>query len=185
MGLVKILKASLVVTLQYLAGNPVNDTRPLGLTLSLRNGLPRWLPHTLRIEIRRKNVVWIRIVCSILNAYKAIKCKGQGTFSTIEAPSFTEAKNDQALLEDFKNFSVRFWESIPCQDRGFDGAKYVEYPLTTKAGPNHPIAFLDMMYSLLAYARLPKKASELEQLLKLQGMDSMAARFRKHLDNVS
>jgi len=62
----------------------------------------------LRVEIRRKNVVWIRIVCSILNAYKAIKCKGVGSFETIGAPNFTEAKNDKGMLEDFRNFSAEF-----------------------------------------------------------------------------
>lgn len=102
-GVVRILKASLVVVLQYLAGTPCNDPRALGWPLGLRHGLPRWLPVTLRAEIRKKNVVWIRIIVSILNAYKAIKCHGTMDLATIQAePMDTESCNE--LLQEFKSF---------------------------------------------------------------------------------
>lgn len=41
------------------------------------------------------------------------------------------------------------------------------------------------MYSLLAYAKYPQKAVELLELMELQGMDLMAAKVKKNLDNLS
>jgi hypothetical protein len=149
--MVKTLKVSLICVLQYCAGKPRSDTRELGITLGLRHGLPTILPVAFRNRIRVQNDRWIRIILSLLNSYKAIKDKGLIDLSTIRGDPLDLSKVDPKIVSDFQNFCEKeFWSSFPqeysLRDEVDDSMK-----MFVKSGPNHPLAFLDSLYSKEAW----------------------------------
>jgi hypothetical protein len=70
------LKISSIAVLQYISGNPLTTTQELGQRVKLVAGLPAFLPTTLRTMIRSKNLSYIRVIVSLLHAYKGL----QGTY---------------------------------------------------------------------------------------------------------
>jgi hypothetical protein len=69
--LAKRLKIGLFAVYSYLSGNPLNSTESLGLRIRLAHGLPAYIPKDMRQEIRKGNLMWIRIWVSILNIYRS------------------------------------------------------------------------------------------------------------------
>jgi hypothetical protein len=103
--------------------------------------------------------------------YKAIRCTGKVDLSTIQAPSFATNGSWERLAE-FESFAKIFWGQVGA-GLELDGTKFNKLPLVVKAGPNHSMAFFDSMFSLLAYAKNPKKFNELLRLLKSQGQEDL------------
>jgi hypothetical protein len=99
-------KASLFIVQAFLAGSPVKDSRPLGATVALANGLPSWLPLRARLAIRRRNPKAIRFWLTMLYAYKGVAWSPVkvGDVSTIEAPMPKISE-----IEEFAAFAGEFW----------------------------------------------------------------------------
>lgn len=160
---ITLLKASLVVVLQYLAGSPATSLRSLGVPRKCIHGLPAWLPRSFRSEIRKGNVRWIRIILSLLNMYKGIKGNYPDVpLDTICAPGFLDARLDKVehlrnctYLRDFRLFTERFrdqWFTKEDLDirTGYDH----QLPFLLKSGPNHSIGIFDAVFSGFAWLNL-------------------------------
>jgi len=86
---INLLKIYSITVLQYLAGTPLNSTQDLGRRVRLKHGLPVILPSIIRHLIRQRDVNTIRVVISLLHAYKGMKGIYKAPdFSSIVAPRF-------------------------------------------------------------------------------------------------
>lgn len=132
------LKVSLFAVNAYLSGNPIKDTRKLGMAIGITNGLPKDLPLAVRSAIRSKSIRTIRIWASILNAYKAL----QGPYpelplDTITASPFKwEYPGLQQFLPDFWKFML--WNT---EVKTVLTSSMKTY-FSVAAGPNHRISIL-------------------------------------------
>lgn len=84
-GLVKYLKACSVIIQQYVCGYHVKDISPR--VSRTNSGIPRILPLYVRKEIRRGNLLWIKLTLTLLSIFRDITIKTPPKFSTITAPS--------------------------------------------------------------------------------------------------
>lgn len=132
------LKIGLFAVNAYLSGNPVKDTRSLGVTMGIANGLPKFLPVAVRSAIRGKSIRSIRIWASILNTYKAIR----GSYPDLPLESIT-APPFKWEYPTLKDFVPQFWEFLlwntQCKTVIFDSMKTY---LSVAAGPNHKISLI-------------------------------------------
>jgi len=104
---IKLLKITLFCVHKYLAGQPLDSTYTFGISITLRNGLPKWLPMEVRSFIRDRNIRMIRIYTSILNMFKGLKGSYSSVnYSTIMSEPFTEN------LDYLDHIVDAFWESL-------------------------------------------------------------------------
>lgn len=84
-----IMKISSIVILQYIGGNPMENTEELGQRVKLIHGLPAHLPSNFRRLIRSGNVLYQRIFITLYHSYKGLKgVYGSPDLSSIQAPTF-------------------------------------------------------------------------------------------------
>jgi len=79
------LKIDSIVVLQYIAGTPMTTTQGLGQRVKLVNGLPAHLPSYFRSFIRNGDTNKIRVLNTLLSAYK-------GFSGIYKDPSFDSIK---------------------------------------------------------------------------------------------
>jgi hypothetical protein len=139
-NLVKRLKVALFVINSYVGGNPVKDTRPLGVAISLKNGLPSFLPQSTRVLIRAGDLKVIRTMASLCNSYKAFSAPHPDPdLESITAPPLDESLD----YSDIKEFVPTFWKWMSKYSDKIWSRSYIgiDKPyLSVKAGPNHRIS---------------------------------------------
>lgn len=110
-GLTLYLKASFVLYQQSLGGQILPDTHAVsGPRVSRTNrGLPRFIPASLRREIKFGNVNTMKFISSILNLYRDIKYPGKPKLSTIIAPYTGEVNAVSSLQEYIVPFIKAFF----------------------------------------------------------------------------
>jgi len=87
-GLVKFLKAAGISLQQSLGGHLVRDVATLGARISrTKTGIPRFIPVVIRINIRRGDSAYIRLVQTLINIFRVIKFVGALKLDTITAAS--------------------------------------------------------------------------------------------------
>jgi len=156
-GVILLLKTTSVCLRRFLAGNPVENSWSLGHPLKVgKSGIPLWLPLQFRHLIRARSSEGLRLVFSILNAYKGFKSPyNKMDLTNIVAPHPTV---DEDELGEFAAFCSKvFWPKVvtPCAiDAGKlhllkvvseDGSvklPEVSPPFLRTAGPNSPTSVL-------------------------------------------
>jgi hypothetical protein len=146
--LISYLKASFIAVVNYIGKIPLEHTRSLGVSVTLVNGLPRFLPLRWRTLIRAGHVPTMRLVLSLLASYKALHGKYKAPdYSTITAPPHLSEEKEFAtfchyLLQPFLGcFSTWDWSST----RGFRGAM--------SSGVNGAVSFLSRHLDFEAWHR--------------------------------
>jgi len=115
-GVILLLKTTSVCIRRFLAGNPVEDSWALGHPLKVRkSGIPLWLPLQFRRLIRSRSTEGLRLIFSILNAYKGFK----SPYKKMDLSNITSAHPtlDEAELDKFGKWCrVVFWPRVvtPC-----------------------------------------------------------------------
>jgi len=85
-GLAMRLKASSMAIMKAVANERLVDCRPLGVGLSLRGGLPSWIPVPVRRRIRESDTSTIRLVLTLCNLYRVLGYEGKLSVKTIISP---------------------------------------------------------------------------------------------------
>jgi len=177
LGLVLRLKVSLVALNAYVGGCPLRHTRDLGYAVSLtRDGLPRWIPSSVRSQIKIKDKNTIRMWASILNTYKGIK----GNWKVPDTKTVNKPRStvDYTALT---TFSRAFWASqswVPknliYKPKDFISTIPEEnrYHISGKAGPNGTPSFSPnlILYDLVAWLRHPKELIYIRELSQTLGL---------------
>lgn len=153
-----LLKISYIAVKQYLAGTPLKSTQDLGQRVRLVHGLPKSLPVSLRNWIRQEHPSRLRLVLSLLAAYKGFKgIYKDPDLSTITAPPHRLAPVNSkgkytpsaSLFQGLFNSIIdnyayprKFWAfinplNIPCNV----DIPVEEVPFTLTAGPNGNVSF--------------------------------------------
>jgi len=97
------MKVSVISIQKYLAGQPLDDTRPLGAWVKLANGLPAFLPREFRSAVRQKSIPTLRLVISILSMYRGFEgAYGLPSYDSIQSPK--SERNFRDLHEWFNAF---------------------------------------------------------------------------------
>lgn len=110
---VKIMKISLLIVTNFLAGNKDTAARELGSPIRMANGLPKWLPIHLRSAIRSRSAPFIRFVSSMLNSYKGFDAPYKDPdLSTITGVPFPIA------LSECTSLAQEFWAEL--SEKGFN-----------------------------------------------------------------
>lgn len=156
-ALIQRLKIGMHAVYRYIGGQPLQSTHDLGCRIGLANGLPRFLPRGMRARIRARSTVWIRIIASLLNAYKALKGPYPApSAGTIEAPPF------EGSLGQFVPYCRLFWRLLPksFQNPSFsalDGGEFNEYVphIPLASGPNNRIAYYGIPLDTYAWVKQP------------------------------
>lgn len=137
----KRLKVALFVINSYVGGNPVKDSRPLGVAISIKHGLPAFLPNSTRILIRNGDLKVIRTIASLCNSYKAFSAPHpEPDLSTITADPLLDGEQ----FDDIRSFVPSFWKWL--QKYAHDAIRSQSYIgidkpfITVKAGPNHRVS---------------------------------------------
>lgn len=136
------LKVYLFVVNNYVAGNRMVTTQPLGLRVDLTNGLPTCIPPRLRHLIRVGNPQWIRIISSLFFSYKGIEgVYDSPDLSTIQAEAF-----ERSDWSEVRTFSQTFWGwyNWKHHDLGHYVLESLKYQaqVILSAGPNKSISLL-------------------------------------------
>jgi hypothetical protein len=119
-NLILVMKISSIVVLKYLGNEHLTSTQSLGQRIKLINGLPAYFPLTIRLWIRQGSIKHIRVIMTLLYAFKAFKGKwGLPDLSSIQAaPFFLLEQFEQELLDTrdlfFKDFTK---EPVILKDR--------------------------------------------------------------------
>nr|UJQ92570.1 MAG: putative RNA-dependent RNA polymerase [Mitoviridae sp.] len=120
---VKRMKINLFVLYNFVVGNPLETTQPLGIRIRLRNGLPACLDAGTRGEIRSGEMAIIRVLASIFNLYKAMDAKHpEPDLSTILAPHPNYTNNP--LFAKFKYFCREVFPAIVREQAKKSGSDY-------------------------------------------------------------
>nr|UJQ92590.1 MAG: putative RNA-dependent RNA polymerase [Mitoviridae sp.] len=116
MAMVTHLKISLFALYSFISGNPLTSTVPLGQGIRLRNGLPKYWHPEIRAQIRGNHVLFIRIMASLLNMYKAF----EAPHPDFDPASIVQpAPNLQGpLLEQYKLFCKYYLPSLLKKETG-------------------------------------------------------------------
>lgn len=92
----KYLKSCVSLLMQALAGVQHRSTQELGVAISRNNkGLPRIIPRLHRMQIRKGNIVYIRLWLTLFSLYRVIDFTGRLKISTIITPSKATFRKDE------------------------------------------------------------------------------------------
>jgi len=133
--LIQRLKIYLFVMNNYIGGERMKTTEPLGIRVRLKNGLPACFPQRVRDAIKSGSLPVIRWWASLLNMYKALGAKyGEIDLSGIQAPPYTGDLGHWA--EAVLTIWETLWETygpLPRYSPRVDMGRF-----TQKAGPYGP-----------------------------------------------
>lgn len=136
-GLVAFLKTSMLIIQQFISGKRCKSW-DFGYPVSLRAGLPAWIPCEGRSAIRQGSVRVIRFWLSICYLYKIIQVPYQvhSLVKTITAPALVLTSPVQSLLDEYREFlHLHFIPRILGTTRRGPQAKSMDFT-PTSAGPN-------------------------------------------------
>lgn len=157
---IKRLKIYLFVLNSYVGANKIASTSDFGLRISLSNGLPAFLPKSVRESIRSMNLDAIRLWASLFNIYKALEGPHKiSDLSTVTAPAL-----DTGSCSEWERF-VEF-----CNSKKTDGFLFAlksllgrnipkwEYEsgfgtVISSSGANSPHAMLSILWDAVAWGR--------------------------------
>lgn len=136
------MKVSVIAIEKYLAGQPLSDTRPLGAQVSLRSGLPGFLPSYARSAIRSQSLYVLRLVLSLLSVYRGMTGDyGDPSYESISAP---KSQGNFRDLHEWFDIFVRKENGIfpPHSIRlfGMRAASISFLPIFTSS-PNHGVSY--------------------------------------------
>jgi hypothetical protein len=192
---IKRLKIYLFTLNSYVGANKIASTSDLGVRVKLSNGLPAFLPKSVRESIRSMNLDAIRLWASLFNIYKALEGPHKiSDLSTVTAQAlnteecgewgnfveFCNSKKSGGLLKALETLIGRklpTWE----YESGFG-------TVISSSGANSPHAMLSILWDAvawgrrgvnnhaLAFAKLvkDKKVVDLLKTLHLQGEAAQA-----------
>lgn len=145
--LIAYLKACLYVINAFLSGRKLKRNEVPGkVFVEVRNGLPKILPLSVRVQIRRGHLPTIRTWASVCNSYKAFKGSWGSVSDSLVSIARTHPDLDShpvlTLLQDF--FFPKFWAHIA---KVYGGTLLPNLIIdkmfsTNKAGPNCPNSVL-------------------------------------------
>lgn len=118
-GAVQLLKVSLFSLYSYVSGNPLKTTWNLGAPMRLANGLPHAWGRELRDRIRSGDLIWVRLLASLLNIYRAMDAPHKAAnVETIrqQHPDFRE----NGTFEEFKIFCDKVLPGLLARECGCD-----------------------------------------------------------------
>jgi len=136
------MKVSVISIQKWLAGQPLNDTRPLGAWVKLANGLPAFLPREIRSAIRQKSIPILRLVISILSMYRGFEgAYGLPSYDSIQSPK--SERNFRDLHEWFDAFC---WKGRGIVKDGYIRAfgmrvADIEFVPILSSSPNHKSSY--------------------------------------------
>lgn len=152
------IKVSIAIIYHYLAGTRLTDSRHLGAPVALSCGLPAWLPHRVRDSIRGGNPKIVKLITSLMYAYKAIHVTGKlPTLETISNTPFTrDLSSEQPQLD---TFLPLFWDWLTKLIGGTLGSPVAVHGApgkgirSVKTGTNFSVAFLSAVWDWWAWEK--------------------------------
>jgi len=151
-NLCKRMKISLFILNTYLSGKPIDDSRHLGVAISIRHGLPRWLPLRARASIRAGDSRAIRIWASILGMYKGFDTPHPPvSLDTIRNKPYEVTEKTQRFFTFLRTAFIPWLRQngwVP----PFQGNSDHPY-MSIKAGPNKGKSILGIGLDVLAWKR--------------------------------
>lgn len=163
--LVVRMKVMLFTINSYLAGTVLLDTRPLGIPIKMRHGLPCHIPVSARSALRRKSRRTIRVWASLLNSYKAFSAPyGELDFSKIQSE-----RPKIEFTQQLKDFVPKFWEFLTWSTKmkHFSLWSSAKIYLSVAAGPNHKLSLYGAILDAYYWSLRPK--APIWKLLSLTG----------------
>lgn len=162
---VNYLKECANIVMHYVAGSPIYVSESYIIGLSA--GLPKVIPGSLRLLIKRGDQNVIRGVLSVLQMYRVIKIPTKLKLETITSP-FKGMYSSIPSLE-LRIALQRLGVPSTQHDVHIGHLKVKELNLSTTAGPNSAKALFGLNEDLMAYLRNPGLLNTLIQYLKLTG----------------
>jgi len=173
------MKIACHVINNYLAGNIITCTRYLGAPLALTHGLPRFLPLSVRRQIRSRDNRAILLWVSTLALYKGVKYSSLPSYETISSPP-------PEILPVDSLFVRQFWDYINPKSRRPEWGEGKFLGLMT-SGPNASKSILSTPFDAYAWSLQP--VNHLKDFLIATGQkvlldlyDSSLDAFRKGRD---
>jgi len=117
------LKVASIAVLQYISGNPLKTTGPLGKRIRLSNGLPSIIPAQIRALIRKGDKTTIRVISSLLHSFKGFEgVNARPSLGAIGAPHAHNvfSLSTWRLRRDNSSYASRF-------DSNFEPGWYNKY----------------------------------------------------------
>jgi hypothetical protein len=102
---VNTLKASFVIIHRKLAGCPVHNSVGLGANIKVVNGLPQFLPPSVRKKLRTGSVRHYRVWGSLFTMYKAM----YSSYGPPNLEPITRPWDITIDLQQFYDFIPKFW----------------------------------------------------------------------------
>lgn len=162
---VNYLKECANIVMHYVSGSPIYVTNSYIIGLSA--GLPKIIPGSLRLLIKKGDQNIIRGVLSVLQMYRVIKIPTKLKLETITSP-FKGMYPSIPSLE-LRIALERLGVPSTQQDVHLGHLKVKEINLSTTAGPNSAKALFGLNEDLMAYLRNPELLNTLIKYLKLTG----------------
>nr|WNM95031.1 MAG: RNA-dependent RNA polymerase [Diaporthe gulyae mitovirus 3] len=162
---VNYLKECSNIVMHYVSGSPIYVSKDNIIGLSA--GLPKIVPGSLRLLIKKGDQNTIRGVLSVLQMYRVIKIPTQLKIETITSP-FKGMYPSLPTLE-LKIALERLGVPSTQTDVHLGQLKVRDINLTTTAGPNSRKALFGLNEDLMAYLRNPALLNTLISYLKLTG----------------
>jgi hypothetical protein len=141
--LIGYLKEAHILTYHFLSGKPRTTTES-PIWVGLIAGLPKFIPGHLRGKMRSGDILTIRLVNTVLGAYRLIEMENVPKLETIEG----EWTGSFQLLPELQDFLRTFCSMLPHYSTL--NLRKPKLWLTTSAGPNGGIASISALYD--AYA---------------------------------
>jgi len=116
--ILRYLKASAAYLLAFLGGSPLKDNWAFGLGVSLRGGLPTWIPLRIRSALRAGHTPWWRWTISFIYSYKGLMTKpGLAKLASIKSdPWNPPTEHYKLLLQELPGFSKWISKYSPLSD---------------------------------------------------------------------
>nr|UPW42172.1 MAG: putative RNA dependent RNA polymerase [Jiangsu mito-like virus 11] len=154
---VKYLKECLRICQHFVAGSPVFLSK--GIPVDLAGGLPRIIPGVLRARFRAGDPRAIRVVLTVLSAYRIIRVPGQLKLNTITDPfkgqddALPKWALERSILWLLQIGNFRKSRELAIEDFVFSGS----------VGPNSTSSILGVIHDLIAWSRRPDLMEHLER----------------------
>jgi len=160
-AVIQRMKVGLFVLNSFLGGKKLPSTQPLGLRITLRHGLPAFLPLFARQALRARSVRHIHIWVSVLNSYKVMMAKWlPPSLETVTAPH--PDLSGVSHFKGFKDFVPLFLEAAKINpvrspsDLSVEKGTRYDILFTAKSGPNGGPALLGIGADAYAWRLQPK-----------------------------
>lgn len=167
------LKEAVHLVTQTISGHASKSTYPGGIRVATRRGLPLIIPGQLRYLIEANHVPTLRIVLSILNVFRLIKCTPVLKINTITDP-FTGVSRVLSRSEIVDALVPLAWRSVKLRANA-------QLLNTVSVGPNFKVSGLGAVFDAYAFKyNYPGLIPHLERICCTTGPE-LWSNFQKEL----